>query len=107
MYPRPRRVRNGSSWTVLGEGSPAVVRQAGQETDFAQVVENSPDLTVALDGQGVMRYVSTASHRILRRPSTALLGYPLAGLVHPEDRGRLAELLAPHEADPEDRKSVV
>ncbi len=101
MYPRPRRVRNGSSWTVLGEGSPAVVRQAGQETDFAQVVENSPDLTVALDGQGVMRYVSTASHRILRRPSTALLGYPLAGLVHPEDRGRLAELLAPHEADPE------
>ena len=99
MYLLPRRVRSGRSRTITDGRVRVLGGEVEQETDFARVVQNSPDLTVALDGQGVMRYVSAASDRILRRPSPGLLGYPLASLVHPEDRIPLAELMRALEAD--------
>ncbi len=83
----------------------------------AAVVEHAPDLVLVVypddDGEGdddgtggddaadqarwLVRFASPAATTMLGRPSEWLVGVPIAGLVHPDDRTKLAEILA----DPE------
>ncbi|MGI9022009.1 MAG: putative bifunctional diguanylate cyclase/phosphodiesterase, partial [Acidimicrobiales bacterium] len=68
----------------------------------AAVVESAPDLVLVAypddDGEGnvrwLVRYASPAAIEMLGRPSEWLAGVPVAGLVHPDDRATLAEILA-------------
>jgi len=56
------------------------------------ILEASADLTVILDGRGLITHASTAATAMLGRPSAWLTGQSLAGLAHPEDRTRLEDL---------------
>ena len=56
------------------------------------ILEGSADLTVILDGTGLITHASTAATAMLGRPSAWLAGQTFAGLAHPEDRPRLDDL---------------
>ncbi|HEV8115465.1 MAG TPA: EAL domain-containing protein, partial [Acidimicrobiales bacterium] len=56
------------------------------------ILEASADLTVILDGRGLITHASTAATAMLGRPSAWLAGQSFAGLAHPEDRPRLEDL---------------
>ena len=58
------------------------------------ILEGSADLTVILDEQDRIRHASLAAGTMLGRPSPWLTGQVLAGLAHPDDRFRLAEVCA-------------
>ncbi len=57
---------------------------------WAAVVESSSDLTVVFDKDGRIRLASPAASPLLGRVSEFLAGEPVTGLVHPEDRPKLA-----------------
>lgn len=57
---------------------------------WAAVVESSSDLTVVFDEEGRIRLASPAASPLLGRSSEFLAGEPVTGLVHPEDRPKLA-----------------
>ena len=59
------------------------------------IEERSSDLTVVIDGQGVIDHASAAAHSMLGRPATWMTGKHLAALVHPEDRVRVDDLRTP------------
>jgi len=59
------------------------------------ILEGSSDLTVILDGEGVIRHASPAANAMLGRPSDWLTGQRFAGLAHPDDRLRLEGLCTP------------
>jgi diguanylate cyclase (GGDEF)-like protein/PAS domain S-box-containing protein len=60
---------------------------------IAAVMATLPDLVVLVGTDGRIVYASEAASRVLRRPAPFLVGQPVAGLVHPEDRRDFAELL--------------
>ena len=57
------------------------------------VVERSADLTVEVDGRGVILRASSAAAAMLGRPAAWIAGKHLAALVHPDDRAGLGDLL--------------
>ena len=57
------------------------------------VIDASPDLTVILGTDGLIRLASPAAAPMLGRPAAWLTGRQLAGLVHADDRPRLDLLL--------------
>ncbi len=67
----------------------------------AAVVEHDPDLVLVVgpvdDGEGdvrwLLRYASPVATEMLGRPAEWLAGVPIAGLVHPDDRSKLLEIL--------------
>jgi len=67
----------------------------------AAVVEHDPDLVLVVgpvdDGEGdvrwLVRYASPVATEMLGRPAEWLAGVPVAGLVHPDDRAKLVEIL--------------
>ncbi len=67
----------------------------------AAVVEHDPDLVLVVgpvdDGEGevrwLVRYASPVATEMLGRPAEWLAGVPVGGLVHPDDRAKLIEIL--------------
>jgi diguanylate cyclase (GGDEF)-like protein/PAS domain S-box-containing protein len=68
------------------------VERSRQAVAAGAIIEGSSDLTVILEADGLIRYASPAANTMLGRPSDWLAGQGLAGLVHPDDRGHLADL---------------
>lgn len=64
------------------------------EARFRGLVQHSSDLITVVGRDGMLAYVSPSAGRLLEATSGALAGTPAANLVHPEDRGRLDELLS-------------
>ena len=58
------------------------------------ILAAAADITLVLAPDGTITYASPAATRMLGRPSAWLPGHHLAALVHPQDRPRLAELIA-------------
>lgn len=56
------------------------------EERFRSLVQHSCDLTLVCDPDGVLRYVSPASGRILGVEDTMLTGVSLAEVIHADDR---------------------
>ena len=64
------------------------------EDRFRALVHRSSDMTTVLDPTGIIRYQTPSSERLLGRPARDLVGATWHSLVHPDDTGRVAELLA-------------
>jgi len=68
----------------------------------AAVVEHDPDLVLVVgpvdDGEAdvrwLVRYASPVATEMLGRPAEWLAGVPVVGLVHPDDRAKLIEILS-------------
>ncbi|MDP9406735.1 MAG: EAL domain-containing protein [Actinomycetota bacterium] len=68
-------------------------RQRGQER-FRALVQGGSDLITLLSPDGVVTYQSPSVERLLGVPAEDLVDTPLADVVHPDDRSRLAAHLA-------------
>ena len=60
------------------------------EAHFRSLVQNSGDVVVLADAQGVVRFVSTSIDRFFAYTSAELLGQPFSELLHPSDRAAFA-----------------
>jgi two-component system cell cycle sensor histidine kinase/response regulator CckA len=64
------------------------------EARFRALVENSWDGVTLLDADGVIRYASPATTRVLGHPLEEYVGRPAAEFVHPDDLPAVAEVMA-------------
>ncbi|CAM5725930.1 Membrane associated phosphodiesterase OS=Streptomyces fumanus OX=67302 GN=GCM10018772_53810 PE=4 SV=1 [Streptomyces fumanus] len=62
---------------------------AQKENHFRSLVQGSSDVIMIAAPNGVLRYVSPAAAGVYGRPAEELVGSELAGLIHPEDLGRV------------------
>ena len=99
-YPWPERADDGlSAHTPLVEDEQAAL---------AAVTEWSPDLVVILGPEGLVRYASPSAMAMLGRPPDWLRGQPFAGVVHADDRSKLADLCrAQAPIEPTERRGPV
>jgi diguanylate cyclase (GGDEF)-like protein/PAS domain S-box-containing protein len=73
-------------------------RASATETRFAALVEHVSDIIAVLDNDGVIKYASPATARVLGHREGALNGKNLLELIHPEDAPvGLLELARPDE----------
>ena len=76
----------------------------GQDGRFRALVQNSSDLTMVCDLNGVLTYVSPASWPILGLAETKMIGRAVRDFMHPDDQpahvARLANWTADGQADP-------
>jgi diguanylate cyclase (GGDEF)-like protein/PAS domain S-box-containing protein len=76
------------------------VRLASQEAHFRCLVAGSSDVTVVVDADLVVRWLSPAAARQFALSESDVVGRPFEALVHPDDAGRVVDWLsAPGEAD--------
>ena len=61
------------------------------EEHFRALIENASDMIWILDREGVFRYVSPSTFRILGYPPQSLLGHSARDFIHPKEREELAE----------------
>lgn len=62
------------------------------ERRFAQLIQNSYDTIVVLDGDGVQRYVSPSAERVHGYSPAELVDIPVIDrMIHPDDRARVEE----------------
>lgn len=78
---------------------------AHREQHFRALIEHAHDIVVLIAPDGVIRYQSPATQRILGYAPEELIGTNVLELVHPVDRARAFEMLASwpaiqHNADP-------
>ncbi|MFJ7134180.1 putative bifunctional diguanylate cyclase/phosphodiesterase [Streptomyces fungicidicus] len=62
---------------------------AQKENHFRSLVQGSSDVIMIAAPSGILRYVSPAAAGVYGRPAEELVGTELAGLIHPEDLGRV------------------
>jgi diguanylate cyclase (GGDEF)-like protein/PAS domain S-box-containing protein len=77
-------------WDGLGRARADLVGshaslQASEER-FRSLVQNASDVTMILNADGQVTYVSPAAERVLGRQPAALQGTTVTDLVHPDDR---------------------
>lgn len=65
-----------------------------REERFSALVQNSSDVIVVLSGEGVIRYISPASSRVLGAKPVEVVGTPFSSWVHPADLDYAAQALA-------------
>jgi len=70
----------------------AEARVAGGEQRIRALVENSADGMLLIDGEGLVRYASQSTARLLGFPPSEVLGLEAGSLIHPDDRERLEEV---------------
>ncbi|MEB3826251.1 PAS domain S-box protein [Phormidium sp. CCY1219] len=93
---RPERQANGD---LLWEGVVLDITERKQAQDavarseakWRALIQNSSDLIVILDAEGVIRYHSPSTERILGYSSSSLLGENAAAFIHPEDLDNVAQ----------------
>ena len=66
------------------------------EERFRSLVQNASDIILVLDGEGTIVYVSPAVERVLGFAPEERAGLGALGLIHPEDRDRVARVLEDH-----------
>lgn len=76
------------------------------EQRFRSVLENSPDIIVAIDAAGTITYVSPASERILGRCADDLIGSGVLEFVHPDDVAAAATGLEYSRSSPGHHSSI-
>ncbi|MFD7918690.1 putative bifunctional diguanylate cyclase/phosphodiesterase [Streptomyces sp. NPDC059740] len=60
---------------------------AHKENHFRSLVQGSSDVIMIADAEGELRYVSPAAAGVYGREPQAMVGSPLAALIHPDDLG--------------------
>jgi PAS domain S-box-containing protein len=64
------------------------------EEHFRSLIENSSDVIIVLDEQGIMNYVSPSVQRVLGYTPDDLLGREIFSVIHPDDLALAAEARA-------------
>ncbi|MFC4072141.1 diguanylate cyclase domain-containing protein [Actinoplanes subglobosus] len=64
----------------------------GQAERFRALVQNTSDLTLVVDREGIVGYASPAALRVLGVPDVELVGTSLYARTHPSDRAVVADL---------------
>ena len=64
------------------------------EARFRSLVQHSSDVIMVTRPNGTMRFVSPSASRVFGYEPAALLGRPIATLLHPADRDRATQLFA-------------
>ena len=82
--------------TDVTEGRRAEDALRASEARFRSLVQNASDIIVVLDGSGTIVYESPAVERILGFAPEERVGRDALGLIHPEDRDRVARVLRDH-----------
>ncbi|AWV20119.1 GGDEF family protein (plasmid) [Roseomonas mucosa] len=75
---------------------------AQSEADFRLLTENTSDLVTRIDLEGVHRYVSPASHRLLGRSPEEMLGKQAKDDIPPADQPQVAAAIARLQAGEDD-----
>jgi PAS domain S-box-containing protein len=70
------------------------------EERFRSLVQNASDIILVLDGDGTIVYESPAVERVLGFAPEERVGLGALGLIHPEDRYRVARVLGEHRDAP-------
>ncbi|MGC9665041.1 putative bifunctional diguanylate cyclase/phosphodiesterase [Planosporangium sp. 12N6] len=70
------------------------VRLAGREAHFRSLVAGSRDVTVVVDTDQVVRWLSPAAARQFALSEQEAVGRPFAALLHPDDAGRVTDWLS-------------
>lgn len=63
------------------------------EERFRNLIEHASDMISVLDGDGVIRFQSPSTPRLLGHPAAAMLGRPVAEFIHPDDRTKVGEAI--------------
>ena len=63
------------------------------ERDFRAITEDTTDVTIILDGDGIYRYVSPSIGQIIGFTTEDILGNPQADFIHPDDIDMMDEIL--------------
>jgi diguanylate cyclase (GGDEF)-like protein/PAS domain S-box-containing protein len=64
----------------------------GQAERFRALVQNTSDLTLVIDGSGLVGFATPAAYRVLGVPADELIGTSLHDRAHPDDGAQVAEL---------------
>ncbi|MBW3632176.1 MAG: PAS domain S-box protein [Chloroflexi bacterium] len=75
------------------ERKQAAAMLQASEKRFRALVQNSSDIIVVFDADGIRRYVSPSVEHLLGYPPADLLGQGLEELIHPDDAPRLQEAI--------------
>jgi PAS domain S-box-containing protein len=68
---------------------------------FRSLIENGSDLITVLNGQGIIRFQSPSSERIMGYTPEQLVGQSCLSYIHPEDAPRVQKALAQAVGNPE------
>ncbi|MEX2619127.1 MAG: EAL domain-containing protein [Egibacteraceae bacterium] len=66
-----------------------LVQTRRERRRFASLVDNAPDVVLACDSQGVIRYASPSGTAVLGHPVDHLVGQTLVDLIHADDASAL------------------
>jgi diguanylate cyclase (GGDEF)-like protein/PAS domain S-box-containing protein len=77
----------------ISDRKAAEMRLAKSEARFRALVQHSSDVVAVMDRQGILTYVSGSVSRILGYRVDQLLDRELMLIVHPEDQGKIGNVL--------------
>ena len=81
----------GAARDITRESESEELLKASQEK-YRQLIENSFDMIVLMDADGITRFVSDSSERVLGYRSEELMNvYAIQQMVHPDDQKRVKE----------------
>ncbi|HEU0016268.1 MAG TPA: ATP-binding protein [Longimicrobium sp.] len=75
-------------------------RERANDVRFRSLIEHATDLTTIAARDGTIRYQTGSTRVVFGAPPDELVGRPLAGLAHPDDRERVAQAIAGSGAAP-------
>ena len=90
----------------ITERERADVALRAREERFRAVIENSSDVIIILDGNGIISEESPSIKRLLGSEPGALIGRQMLEFIHPEDVPRVAEAFSSLVASPGSSVSV-
>ena len=82
--------------TDVTEGRRAEDALRASEERFRSLVQNASDIVIVLAADGTILYESPAVERMLGFAPEERIGLDVLGLIHPEDRDRVSEVLREH-----------
>jgi diguanylate cyclase (GGDEF)-like protein/PAS domain S-box-containing protein len=77
----------------ISDRKAAELRLAKSEARFRALVQHSSDIVAVIDRQGILTYVSGSVSRVLGYRVDQLLDRELMLIVHPEDQGKIGNVL--------------
>ena len=80
-----------SVFTDISERVRAERELRGSEEQYRELVEDISDVIYAIDGDGVVTYVSPVIESLTGYTPSELIGHPFANVIHPEDLPRVRE----------------